>query len=271
MCSAEPKRARTDKTPTSISTHQVNGTTTTTTTATTGYATRSRDKQAKKTMDTSGGGDSAAIPVPQALYVNKNAAAAHLPTGGFVSNGMSLLSSGQGDTTAVAAQPQTLYMNMNGQNGTSGQSLSQSSTSASYGLTQPPPLSHPPLPTSQADKFSSGPHVGMVTSVVASSRPPVNNIANSALVSSAASASRLSNHSTSASTMMSTGTTSFNSAATSQSSSSNSSSSLPEEVTYTSNVLQFPAVQIRIGARKFKPSTLIMVKDDGVLFTLKGM
>ena len=36
-------------------------------------------------------------------------------------------------------------------------------------------------------------------------------------------------------------------------------------------VFQVNAIQIRLGARKFKPLTAVTFKDDGVLFTLTGM
>ena len=39
----------------------------------------------------------------------------------------------------------------------------------------------------------------------------------------------------------------------------------------SSYVFQVTAVQIRLGARKFKPLTAVTFKDDGVLFTLTGM
>jgi hypothetical protein len=35
--------------------------------------------------------------------------------------------------------------------------------------------------------------------------------------------------------------------------------------------VQVNAVQIRIGTKKFKPSSAVTFKDDGILFTLKGM
>lgn len=35
--------------------------------------------------------------------------------------------------------------------------------------------------------------------------------------------------------------------------------------------VQVNAVQIRIGAKKFKPSSAVTFKDDGILFTLKGL
>ena len=50
-----------------------------------------------------------------------------------------------------------------------------------------------------------------------------------------------------------------------------SSTSTEGDLTYMGQgQVQFFASQIRIGIRKFKPSTPVMVKDDGVLFTLKG-
>ena len=39
----------------------------------------------------------------------------------------------------------------------------------------------------------------------------------------------------------------------------------------SSYVFQVNAVQIRLGAKKFKPLTAVTFKDDGVLFTLTGM
>jgi len=39
----------------------------------------------------------------------------------------------------------------------------------------------------------------------------------------------------------------------------------------SSYVFQINAVQIRLGAKKFKPLTAVTFKDDGVLFTLTGM
>ena len=39
----------------------------------------------------------------------------------------------------------------------------------------------------------------------------------------------------------------------------------------SSYVFQVSAVQIRLGAKKFKPLTAVTFKDDGVLFTLTGM
>jgi len=36
-------------------------------------------------------------------------------------------------------------------------------------------------------------------------------------------------------------------------------------------VFQVNAVQIRLGAKKFKPLTAVTFKDDGVLFTLTGV
>jgi len=39
----------------------------------------------------------------------------------------------------------------------------------------------------------------------------------------------------------------------------------------SSYVFQVTAIQIRLGAKKFKPLTAVTFKDDGVLFTLTGM
>ena len=42
-------------------------------------------------------------------------------------------------------------------------------------------------------------------------------------------------------------------------------------VVTSSYVFQVTAIQIRLGAKKFKPLTSVTFKDDGVLFTLTGM
>ena len=240
--SAEPKRARiepTSSTPNSASSESVNG------------------------QGTSLNGSSAltnqATPVPQALYVNKNTQSPQTPTVG------------------ENIRPQALYVNLNNpvyplnrvqqKEKTLSPNRALSASGPTYS-TAPPPYtssimtSMPPLPSlgQQSQVIQGAPRISSSTGMVAVlNNQPVGSLTPTSTASyiqmTPSSASHPPHVSVASSNRHLPGAQ------------HTVNSTLP---TVDPNCITLHAHQIRIGTRKFRPVSPVTIKDDGILFTLKG-
>ena len=249
---AEPKRARTEK-----EGDESTATSGGTTTAANGAPAVNGSGRGSTTMNGSASSSpapnnpapsSGPVPVPQALYVNKN-----------------IISTSE-NTSAPVVRPQAIYMNVNNQVSSSSATASPRSTSNTVS-TQSTSL------TSSTNTSSSGPTLRSAasshnnTDSRSPANPPsaaTNSIDRSRPPTLTNSTNSTANYNSAASQRAMSGNFPPNAVAPANQPPSTSS------VTVLPNMVSIPAQQIRIGAQKFKPLTSVQFKDDGILFTLKG-